>query len=412
MPRLVPALTDAKVRNAKPKDKPYRLFDGQGLYLEVAPSGGRWWRFKYRFEGKEKRLALGAYPAVLLGAARQKRDAARALLARKIDPGENRKAVKAAERGKAINSFEVVAREWFGKQKDWTAGHAETVLRRLEQRMFPWLGARPIDEIQAAEILAVIRRIEEQGKIETAHRVKVIAGQVFRYAIATGRAERDPSADLRGALEKRKPVRMAAPTEVKDVGPLLVMLDAYEGTFTVKCALRLAPLVFVRPGELRQARWADIDLAAAEWRYRASKTDTPHIVPLARQAVAVLEELKPATFDSVYVFPSLRTKDRPMSDGAVNAALRRLGIGKDVLCGHGFRAMARTILDEVLGVRPVFIELQLAHKVTGPLGDIYNRATHLEERRAMMQKWADFLDELRTHHASKREAINSDKEEA
>jgi len=389
-------LTDTAIRNAKPDDKTRKLFDGGGLYLEVSPSGGKWWRLKYRYGGKEKRLSLGVYPDVSLKDARERRDEARKLLANDIDPSEHRRAQKAAKEERAANSFEVVAREWHAKHlPSWTGKHAETILRRLELNVFPWLGGKPIADITAPQLLQVVRRIEERGALETAHRVLGCCGQVFRYAVATGRAERDPSGDLRGALPPVKSQHFAAVTEPDKIAAVLRAIEGYEGTLPVRCALRLAPLVFVRPGELRKAEWADIDLDAAEWRYIVTKTKTPHIVPLSRQAVAILRELQPLTGRGRYVFPSARSASRPMSDNAVLAALRRMGIGKDEMSGHGFRAMARTILDEVLGFRPDYIEHQLAHAVRDPNGRAYNRTAHLPERRKMMQAWADYLDKLK-----------------
>jgi len=389
-------LTDAKIRNAKPGEKPIKLFDERGLYLEISPTARKWWRLKYRFEGKERRISLGVYPDVGLKEARDRRDEARKLLADGIDPSAHRQATKAARAQDNANSFEVIAREWHASRSpNWAAGHADKIIRRFELDVFPMLGSRPIKEITAPELLATVRRIEARGALDTAHRALQTSGQVFRYAIATGRAERDPSADLRGALPQAKGGHFPAVTEPDRVAELLRMIDGYQGTPAVSAALRLAPLVFVRPGELRKARWADIDLEAAEWRYIVTKTDTPHIVPLSTQAVAILRELEPITSRSAYVFPSARGADRPMSDNAILAALRRLGIPKDEMSGHGFRAMARTILDEVLGFRPDFIEHQLAHAVRDPNGRAYNRTAHLEARKMMMQGWADYLDGIK-----------------
>jgi integrase len=390
------ALSDLAVRTAKPGSKAARLFDGGGLYLEVTPAGGKLWRLKYRYGGKEKLLALGKYPDVSLKDARERRDDARKLLANDVDPALNRKQQKAAKAERAGNSFEVVAREWIAKNTPtWAASHTNKIVRRLEMYVFPWLGGRPIAEITAPELLSMARRVEGKGALETAHRVLQNCGQVFRYAVATGRAERDPTGDLRGALQPVKSVHMAATTEPQKVAELLRTFDTYQGTLTVRCALQLAPLVFVRPGELRAAEWKDIDLDGAEWRFTASKTQTAHIVPLSAQAVAILREVKPLTGEGRYVFPSARTGERPMSDNAVLAAMRRLGIAKDEMSGHGFRAMARTILDEVLGFRPDLIEHQLAHAVRDPNGRAYNRTAHLPERRKMMQAWADYLDKLK-----------------
>ena len=389
-------LTDTAIRNAKPGEKPAKIFDERGLFLLVTPTGGKWWRLRYKFDGKEKLLSLGTYPDTGLKDARTRRDDARKLLADGVDPGENRKAVKAARQVRAANSFEVVAREWYAKQApNWAEHHGDRIIRRFERDIFPWIGGRPIADVTAPELLAAVQRIENRGALETAHRALGNCGQVFRYAVATGRALRDPSGDLRGALPPVKGEHFAAVTEPKQAAELLRTLDGYQGTLTVACALRLAPLVFVRPGELRAAEWADIDLDAAEWRYHVTKTDSDHIVPLATQAVAILRELHALTGNGRFVFPGARSNGRPMSDNAILAAMRRMGIGKDEMSGHGFRAMARTILDEVLGFRPDFIEHQLAHAVKDPNGRAYNRTAHLGERRKMMQAWADYLDKLK-----------------
>jgi len=391
------SLTNAKIKSAQPGAKPFKLFDGRGLYLEVSPNGGRWWRLKYRYDGKEKRVSLGVYPDVSLKDARDRCDDARRDIAAGIDPSENRKAVKAARTEQVANSFEVVTREWYGKHADsWASSHGVRVLRLFERDIFPWIGERPVADIVAPELLAVVRRIEGRGALETAHRALGNCGQVFRYAVATGRAARDPTGDLRGALPPVKGEHFAAVTEPQRVGELLRVLDGYKGTLPVRCALKLAPLVFVRPGELRKAQWADIDFDAAEWRYTVTKTDTAHIVPLSSQAISLLRELQPVTGRGQFVFPSARSGKRPMSDNAILGAMRRAGIAKDEMSGHGFRAMARTILDEVLHVRPDLIEHQLAHAVRDPHGRAYNRTAHLPERRRMMQQWADYLDELRT----------------
>jgi len=391
------SLTDVAIRKAKAGEKPIKLYDERGLYLEVSPSGGKWWRLKYRFEGKEKRLSLGVYPDVGLKEARDRRDAARKVLADGVDPSANRKAQKAAKADRAANSFEVLAREWYAKfVSAWGDLHRVRVLRRLERDVFPWIGERPIAEITASELLTIIRRVENRGALDTAHRVLSTCGQVFRYAVATLRAERDPSVDLRGALPPADTNHFAATTDPERVAAILRDMDGYEGTFVVKSALRLAPLFFVRPGELRKAEWADIDMDAAEWRYFVTKTKTHHIVPLCAQALETLRELKPLTGRGRYVFPSARSSTRPMSENAVLAAMRRMGIGKEEMTGHGFRAVARTILDEVLGVRPDFIEHQLAHAVRDPNGRAYNRTAHLVERRKMMQQWADYLDKLKS----------------
>jgi len=397
------ALTDTAIRKVKPTDKAQRLFDGGGLYLEVSPAGGKWWRLKYRHGGKEKRLSLGTYPDTGLADARAKRDNARKLLAAGADPGEHRKAEKAAGEDRAANSFEVIAREWFAKQKtNWVQGHADKVLLRLENDVFPWLGARPVAGVTAKELLTTINRIVDRGAIDSAHRALQNCGQIFRFAVVTGRAERNPAVDLRGALPAAKETHLAAITDPNKVGGLLRAIDAYAGSFVTKCALRLAPLVFVRPGELRHAEWAEIDLDKAEWNIPAAKMKMrePHLVPLSAQAVAILTELQALTGSGRYVFPSARGPKRPMSDNAVLSALRRMGFDKEEMSGHGFRAMARTILDETLHFRPDYIEHQLAHAVRDPNGRAYNRTAHLVERRKMMQAWADYLHTLKNNTAT------------
>ena len=391
-------LSNTAIRNAKPGAKNRKIFDGQGLYLEVAPSGGKWWRLKYRFDGKDKRISLGTYPDVSLKDARERRDEARRQIANQIDPSELRKLEKAARVEAIANSFEAVACEWYAKhQPNWCEGHASRVITRLEKDVFPWIGSMPISDITAPLVLDTLRRVEARGALDMAHRVLGFCGQVFRYAIATGRATYNPAGDLRGALPPVKKTHFASVTEPGEVAEVLRALDAYQGTLVVKCALRFAPLVFVRPGELRRAQWEDIDLENAEWRFLVTKTQTQHIVPLSRQALEILRELQPLTGQGRYVFPSARSPrgDRPMSDNAILAAMRGLGIGKEVMSGHGFRAMARTILDEVLKFRPDYIEHQLAHSVRDPNGRAYNRTAHLPERKKMMQVWADYLDELR-----------------
>jgi integrase len=398
MPKLAAPLTDAQPRNAKPKDKPYKLADGQGLYLLVNTDGAKYWRMNYRYGGKERTLAFGKYPQVSLAEARSKRAAARKLIDEGIDPSDQRKAEKIAKTDQTANTFEAVGREWHAMHKpNWATTHAAKILGRLENDVFPYLGDRPISAITAPELLAVIKRIEGRGVLETAHRALANCGQIFRYAVATGRAERDPSGDIRGSLPsaKSRAKHFAAITDPKQVGGLLRALDGYQGTPAVCAALKLAPLLFVRPGELRTAQWADIDFESAEWRFTVSKTKTAHIVPLATQAVAILKELHPLTGKGRYVFPSARTNDRPMSDNAVLSSLRRMGIPKEEMSGHGFRAMARTILDEELDFRVDHIEHQLAHAVKDPNGRAYNRTAHLKARREMMQTWADYLDKLK-----------------
>ena len=390
------ALTDIAIRNAKPTDKPYKLTDEKGLHLLVTVAGGKLWRLKYRYNSKEKLLALGAYPDVPLAKAREKRDEARRLLADGIDPGENRKVQKAAKTERSANSFEFVAREWFTKFKPgWAITHSDKIINRLENDLFPWLGSRPIAEITAPELLQCLRRIEGRGALDTAHRAHQNCGQVFRYAVQTGRALRDPSSDLRGALPPASREHYASITEPAAVAELLRAIDGFRGTFVVQCALKLSPLFFVRPGELRKAKWEEFDLDKAEWRYLVTKTKTDQLVPLASQAVEMLRELFALTGHGEYVFPG-RDPQKSMSGAAVNAALRRMGYDtKTEITGHGFRAMARTILHQEIGIAPEVIEHQLAHRVPDTLGTAYNRTKFLKERRLMMQTWADYLDKLK-----------------
>lgn len=396
------ALIDIQVRTAKPKERDYKLSDSDGLFLLVASTGGKRWRYKYRFNGKEKLLALGTYPDISLQEARTKLREARNMLANGYDPGAEKKALKEAIAEQARtkeNTFENVAREWLGKfSGQWSPSHKRTTQDRLERDVFPWIGNTPVNEIKPPDLLSILRRIEGRGALETAHRVRTICGQVLRYAVATGRAERDSAADLRGALPPVREKHHAALTEPKEVAELLRAIDGIKATLQVKCAMKLAPLLFVRPGELRQMEWAEIDLENTQWNIPAEKMKMkqPHIVPLAEQAVAILKDLQPLTGSGRYVFPCHRSPKRPMSNNAVNAALRRMGYTSDDMTGHGFRAMARTILDEVLQVRPDFIEHQLAHAVRDPNGRAYNRTAHLAERRKMMQTWADYLDGLKT----------------
>ncbi len=392
------SLTDTAIRRAGAKKKPFKMYDSGGLFLLVMPAGGKWWRFKYRFAGKEKLLSLGTYPDISLKEARNRRDQERKKLADKIDPAVNRLAAKAAWAGQQANSFEVIAREWIEKKSSvWSASNTSKTMRRLEVDVFPWLGNRPIADITPPELLMSLRRTEARGAIDTAHRVLQTCGQIFRYAIATGRATRDPSADLRGALQTVKGSHFSAVTEPKAIGALLRAMHDYQGSVITRCALRLAPLVFVRPGELRKAEWTEIDFDTATWNIPAErmKMKEAHLVPLSRQALEILKELHPLTGRGTYLFPSPRSNKRPMSDNAVLSSMRRMGIGKDEMTGHGFRAMARTVLDEVLHVRPDYIEHQLAHAVRDPNGRAYNRTAHLPERRKMMQDWADYLDGLR-----------------
>tara|TARA_R110002073_G_scaffold84268_1_gene201014 strand:+ start:697 stop:1914 length:1218 start_codon:yes stop_codon:yes gene_type:complete len=390
------ALFDTALRNAKPGLKPYKLYDEKGLFLIVTPAGGKWWRYRYKFNGKEKELSFGTYPDVGLQKARDKRDAARKLLADGVDPSEHRKAQKASRLSKSANSFEVVAREWFAAHEpNWGKSHSSKIIRRLEKEIFPWLGNRPIHEITAPELLTSIRRIQNRGVLETAHRTLANCGQIFRYAIATGRTERDTAADLRGSLPPVKEKHHASITDPKAIGGLLRAIKGFSGSYITMYALQLAPMVFVRPGELRRAEWLEIDLDKAEWRIPAEKMkmDTLHIVPLSIQAISILREIQPLTGSGKYVFSSLRTHSRPMSENTVNAALRRLGYSKDEMTGHGFRSMASTLLHEQ-GWPHEAIERQLAHSERNKVVAAYNYAEHLPERRKMMQHWSDYLEGL------------------
>ncbi|MHB8389765.1 MAG: tyrosine-type recombinase/integrase [Acidobacteriaceae bacterium] len=386
-------LSDAAARNAKPREKSYRITDAKGMYLEVTPIGGKYWRMKYRFGSKEKRIAFGVYPDVSLAQARARCDQARKQLANGVDPSVLKQASKAATE----NSFEAVAREWHAKfSPGWVTHHADKIIRRLECEVFPWLGSRPIGDVNAPELLAVLRRIEARGALDTAHRVHQNCGKVFRYAIATGRAQRDPTGDLRGAIPPAQEHHHPTITEPKRVGELLRAMAGYSGSYITRGALQLAPLVFVRPGELRKAEWSEFDLDKAEWRIPAHKMKMKavHIVPLSTQAVLILRELHVLTGMGRYVFPGARGKDRHMSENTVNAGLRRLGYAVGDMTGHGFRSMASTLLNEQ-GWNRDAIERQLAHAERDDIRAAYNYAEHLPERRKMMQTWADYLDTLK-----------------
>ncbi|WP_426104825.1 tyrosine-type recombinase/integrase [Massilia sp. TSP1-1-2] len=388
------ALLHVKHSGAKAGDK---LTDGQGLHLLVT-AAGKYWRLNYRFNGKQKTLALGVYPAVTLAKARKRRDEARELLVDGIDPGQAKNDAKLAKAESEASTFETVARSWLNK----TAGNRATSTQQkntswLEKNVFPFIGKMPISTIKPRDVLATLQKIEARGAIESAHKIKQLCGQVFRAAVASGLADRDVTADLRGALSSIPKANFAAITEPLHAGALLRSIHAYTGHPYATAALKLSPLVFVRPGELRSAEWAEIDLEAAEWRIPGvkMKMGQDHLVPLSTQAVDLLRAMYGMTGDGKYVFPSIRTSDRCMSENTVNAALRSMGYAKEVMTGHGFRAMARTIMDEVLGERVDLIEHQLAHAVKDPNGRAYNRTAHLPARRKMMQRWSDYLDKLR-----------------
>ncbi len=393
-------LTDTEVRKAKPENNPYKMGDGGGLFLLVNPNGAKYWRLKYRINGKEKALAIGVYPDVSLADARERRGEARKLLAAGTDPGDIRRAQKASRLDAAANSFEVVARRWHERGvSEWSESYANKVIRLLDKEVFPWIGRRAVDDLEAPDFLLVGRKIESRGIIDTAHRAMQLCGQVMRFAVAEGVSRRNPVADLRGALSPApKTKHMASVTDPTKVGELLRAFGAFAGTPVVQSALRLAPYLFVRIGELRTMKWADLDFDAAVWSIpaEAMKMREPHLVPLCTQAIEILKDLQPLTGNGEYVFTGGRDPRRPMSDAAINAALRRLGVDtQNELTGHGFRAMARTILHERLGYQPEVIEVQLAHRVPGPLGAAYARAKFIDQRTTMMQTWADYLDDVR-----------------
>lgn len=388
----MPPLTDKAISQAKPKEKPYRLYDEKGLYLEVSPAGGKLWRLKYRMWGKEKRLSLGKYPEVSLKEVRDKVLEARRMIAEGTDPSK-KKRLGACQQG---DSFESLAKAWWCKFMEPNGGrYPGEVWRRLEREVFPFLGDMPVGKISATDILAVLRRIEGRGTVETAHKIKSYISQTMRYAIACGLIYHDPARDLAGAIAPKRKKPMAAIIDPREVGRLMRAIDGYEGSGVVRCALKLAALTFVRPGELRTAEWVEIDTAGAEWRIPADKMKMKraHIVPLSRQALAALSVLHEYSGHGRYLFPSIRTLARPMSDMTVNAALRYMGFAREQMTGHGFRAMASSLLAEQ-GWSIDAIERQLAHVENNKVRAAYHRSEHLEERKRMMQAWADYLDTL------------------
>lgn len=382
------ALSDLAVRNAKPGAKPRKLYDERGLFLLVNPTGSKWWRLKYRFADREKLLSLGTYPDVSLKDARDRRDEARQLLAAGSDPGEARKAAKVVAQAD-LETFKIIACEWLENRSPlWAVGHGEKIRRRFDLDVFPRIGGLPIAGVTAPEILKMAKLIESHGAIETAHRAVQNCGQVIRYAIATGRAVSDPTPALRGALTPTREKHHASITEPKAVGALLRAIDGYRGSYVTRSALRLAPLVFVRPGELRKAEWSEFDLDNAEWRIPAArmKMRQPHVVPLASQALAIIEELKPLTGKGVHLFPGARGRGRHMSENTITAALRRLGFTKDDMTGHGFRSMASTLLNE-LGWHRDAIERQLAHQERDAIRAAYNSLSKLQRLPAKCVDW-------------------------
>ncbi|ACD96818.1 tyrosine-type recombinase/integrase [Trichlorobacter lovleyi] len=400
MPRQNAPLADIQVNKAKKKEKDYKLSDGGGLHLLVTKTGGKLWRMQYRFDGKQKMLSFGAYPAISLADARQRREDARKLLANGQDPAAVKKAVQEAAVVAAASTFAIVAGEWFQKRKpEWVDSHAVSVKGRLDNYILPAFGSKPIVEVTAADVRTMLLKIEARGTIEAAKRVKVICGQVFRYAAAHDLIQHDPSAALKPSelfrkVEKR---HFAAVTDPKELAPLLRSIEGYTGSIETRCALRLLPMLLMRPGELRHLEWSEIDREAGQINIPAEKMKmrTAHTVPLCKQALAILEEIRPLTGHGKYVFPSTRSAERPISDNTLNACFRRMGYDSDTVTAHGFRATARTILDEVLGFRPDIIEHQLAHAVKDPNGRAYNRTAFIDDRRKMMQQWSDYLDSLK-----------------
>ncbi|WP_457096296.1 tyrosine-type recombinase/integrase [Lysobacter sp. P5_B9] len=389
-------LTDTKLRTLKPRERAYRLADTNGLCIEVRPSGSKVWRYRYRYAGKPSIITMAEYPAMGLAEARAERDRLRALVKGGGNPSLAAKIERAANIERVETTFGAIAAELLLKRaKEGLSPGSVKRERRLIEKDMAAVGGIPITDLTAPLLLASLRKLEKRGVVETAHRARSLAGRVFRYAIATGRAQSNPADDLSGALEQPQTKHFASVTDPAKIGDLLRAMHSYRGSPVTLAALKLAPMLFVRPGELRKARWVDIDLGTAEWRFTASKTGTPHIVPLPFQAKEILEDLRPLTSRSEFVFPGVRSAKRPMSENTINAALRYMGFNGETITGHGFRAMARTVLDEVLAFRPDYIEHQLAHAVRDPLGRAYNRTAHLTERKKMMQAWADYLDGLR-----------------
>ena len=387
------SLTDSKVRAAKPAERPYKLFDGKGLYLLVAPTGGKLWRFKFKMHGREKLLALGQYPDVSLEKARKRRSDAREKVADGVDPAAQKRVAKAA----AASTLAAVADEWLGLQKTVEPATRQRIRDRLDRWILPTLGSRPIDQVAAADILPLLRRIETAGRHETAHRTRADLGRLMRHAVASGRAKMDVTADLKGALAPVKTKHFPAITNPARFGELLRAIDGYKGQPTVELALKLAPYVFVRPGELRAAEWTEFDSRRAEWRIPSHKTKMrrEHVVPLARQVVALVDDLRAHSGSGRLLFPTLADPERPLSENTLNACLRRLGFGGDEMTAHGFRSSASSLLRE-LGFSSEVIEKQLAHEDSNATRAAYDRAERLDARRKLMQAWADYCDTLRS----------------
>lgn len=406
------ALTDVEIKTAiktaKATGKASKLPDGKGLHLEAPPTGNARWRLRYRFAGKENVLSMGVYPATSLKAARAGAEATRKQLANGIDPSQERKIAKLTAAASSDNTFEAVAREWYEvKHGAWSGSYAKSIMERLEKNVFPWAGRRPIDALKAPELLMLLRRVEARGAIDTAHRCQQIIKNVFSYAVSIGKAERNPATDLTGTLKTVHKGHHAAVVDPVKLGQLLRDIDHYTGSYLTRACLQLHALLFLRPGELRAAEWAEFDLDAATWQIpqgrmknsvakKADRLNLPHYVPLAPQAVAILRELHPLTGSGALVFPSERKGGRCMSEATARAAIRAMGYSNDDHTPHGFRATARTLLRQELGFDKDVIERQLAHKSSEELGDAYDRAQFKDQRKAMMTAWADYLDKLKT----------------
>lgn len=389
-------MTDTKLRSLRPRDTIYRVADANGLAIEVRPTGLRVWRYRYRWNGAPSMVTLGEYPAVSLQEARRRRDEARATLKAGISPSHAARAKRDARIEMSKNTFAAIAAEFSSiRSSSVSSGSRKRELRLIQKDLSPTLGNLPIADLTSKVVLATLRRIEERGAIETANRARALVSQICRFAIATGRLEHNPADNLRGALKTPITRHFASITEPEQVARLLRSIYGYRGTHAVATAMKLAPMLFVRPGELRSMRWRDVDIDRREWRFKLSKTHAPHVVPLPIQAIQLLSDLRLLTGRGEFAFPSARSTRRSISENTLNAVLRTLGYAKEQMTAHGFRAMARTMLDEVLNFRPDYIEHQLGHAVRDPLGRAYNRTAFLVERKAMMQTWADYLDEIR-----------------
>ena len=389
-------LTELQIKKAQPKDKVYRIFDGHGLHIEITPKGQKWWRYKYLYNGKEKRISLGVYPEISLKEVRERHIEQRLVLSKGMDPSAARKVKKVQSLRASNNTFEALGREWFVTyEKDVSEGQATRVMRRLERDIFPFLGAIPIQTIKVADIRETLNRMTQRGVVESAHRALQNINQILQLGLITERVDRNVANNLSSLLPAKQVKHFAAITDPKRVGELMRMIDGYQGTVVTLAALKLMPLVFVRSLELRQAKWNDINLEEGMWQFTISKTTTDHAVPLSKQAIVILSDLYPYTKQYEYVFYSEASSSKFLSENTLASALRKLGIPKEEMSVHGFRAMARTLCHERLGIRPEVIEHQLGHKVPDALGQAYNRTRFMDDRMQMMQDWADYLDTLR-----------------